>query len=115
MSSHTYNRKNNFLILGKGATDGINNSTGAAKKNSINFSKAKQKFSLRSHYNGDESYLYVNEVNTFNFKANDNISWYEFSSGSVSKDFTKDEHKLSVKIQKSIMYTKRLYLESCYM
>ena len=31
-SSHTDNRKNNFLELGEGPTQGINNSTGSAEK-----------------------------------------------------------------------------------
>ena len=44
-SSHTDNQKNNFLVLGEGPTDGINDTTGAAEKRfSINFSKAKAKF-----------------------------------------------------------------------
>ena len=34
-SSHPYNRKNNFLVLGEGPTDGQNDSTGAAEKNSV--------------------------------------------------------------------------------
>ena len=44
-SSHTDNQKNNFLVLGEGPTDGINDTTGAAEKRfSINFSKANAKF-----------------------------------------------------------------------
>ena len=40
--SHTIDWKNNFLVLGEGPTDSINESTGAAeKKTGINFSKAK--------------------------------------------------------------------------
>ena len=42
-------------------------------------------------YNGDESYLYVSKIEIFKFKANDNISSYNFCLGSVSRDFTKDE------------------------
>ena len=59
------------------------------KKFSINFSKAK--FCLSLHYNGDESYLYVNETEICKFKVKDNISLYNFCLGSVSKSFTKDE------------------------
>ena len=59
------------------------------KKISINFSTANTKFCLNLHYNGDESYLYVNKTEIFKFKAGDNISWYNFCLGSVSKDFTK--------------------------
>ena len=43
------------------------------------------------HYNYVESYLYVNKTEFYKFKAMDNISWYKFCLGSVSKDFTKDE------------------------
>ena len=40
-------------MLHEGPTDGINDSTGAVeKKISINYSKAKTKFSLSLHYNG---------------------------------------------------------------
>ena len=53
-SSHTDNRKNNFLVLGEGPSQGINDSTGSAeKKISINFSKANTKYCLSLHYNGD--------------------------------------------------------------
>ena len=63
------------------------------QKNSINFSKAKTKFCLSLHCNGDESYLYVNKTEICKFKANNNISWYNFCLGSLSKDLTKDEQK----------------------
>ena len=43
-------------------------------------------FCLSLHYNGDESYLYVDKTETCKFKANDNTSWYNFCLGSISKD-----------------------------
>ena len=90
-SSLTDNPKNNFLVLSEGQTEGINGSVGTAeKKYSINFSKANTNFYLSLHYNGDESYLYVNKIN-YKFKVKSNISWYNFCIGSLSKDFTKDE------------------------
>ena len=46
---------------------------------------------LSLHYNGDEGYLYVNKTEIYKFKVKDNISWYNFCLGSISKDFTKDE------------------------
>ena len=45
---------------------------------SINFSKANTKFCLSLHYNGVNSYLYVNKTKIYKFKAHDNIRWYEF-------------------------------------
>ena len=57
--SHIDNPKNNFLVLGKGPTEGINGSVGTAeKKSSINFSKPNTKFCLSLYYNGNESCLY---------------------------------------------------------
>ena len=55
----------------------------------IKLSKAKTKFCL--HYSADKSYLYVNKTEICKLKANDNISWYNFCLGSISKDFAKDE------------------------
>ena len=55
-SSHTDNRKNTFLVLDEGNTVGINGSFWAPeKKFGINFSKAKTRFCLSLHYNGDNS------------------------------------------------------------
>ena len=35
--------------------------------------------------------MYVNKIEIYRFKANDNISWYIYCLESVSKDFTTDE------------------------
>ena len=68
-----------MLVLSEGSTDGINDSTGATEKIiSIDFGKAKGTFCLSLHYNSDESYLHVNKIEICKFKANDNISWYNF-------------------------------------
>ena len=54
--SQADNHKNNFLVLGKGLTHGINESFGSAEKYfSINFSKANTKLCLSFHYIGDNS------------------------------------------------------------
>ena len=82
-SSHTDNQ----LVLGEGLTDAINARTGAAEKKLV----LKTKFCLSLHNNGNEGYLYINKTEICNFKANDNISWYKFCLGSMSKIFTKDE------------------------
>ena len=59
-SSHSDNRKNNFLILNEGETYGINGKFGSPEKNfSINVTKANTKFYLSLHYNADKSYLFV--------------------------------------------------------
>ena len=69
-SSHSDNRKNNFLMLGEGPTYGINGSFGSPEKHfDVNIIKANTKFYLRLHYNADNSYLFVNGKEIFKFKA----------------------------------------------
>ena len=48
-------------------------------------------FFLSLYHNGYGSYLYVNKAGTCKFKVHDNIPWYKFCLGSLSKDFIKDE------------------------
>ena len=70
-SSYADNCWNNVLVLGEGLIYGINGSfSSPEKKFSINFSKARTKFCLSLHYNGDNSYLFVNKKEIFKFKAN---------------------------------------------
>ena len=57
----------------------------------IKFIKANKKFSLRLHYNDDESYLYVNKKKICQFMAHDSTPWYEICLGNVSKDFIKND------------------------
>ena len=60
-SSHTHNRKNNFLVFSEGPVHGINGSFGVPeKKFTINFSKANTKCCLSLHYNHDNSYFFGN-------------------------------------------------------
>ena len=93
-SSHAVNLKNNFLILGEGDTNGVNLSFGGpGKKFSINFSKANTKFCLSLHCNADNSYLFVNGKEIFNFKAaNENVNFpTSFCLRSISKGFSATE------------------------
>ena len=60
-SSHASKRKSNILVLGKGFLQGINYTTIYAKKlYSINFTEKNFKIFLSLHYNGANSYLFVN-------------------------------------------------------
>ena len=90
-SSHADNRPNNFLVLDEGLSDSTNDSIGGAEKKSTDFSNAKTKFSLRLYYNRVNGCLHVSETEIYKFKGHDKISWCEFCSGRISKDFTKDE------------------------
>ena len=59
------------------------------KSLSINFRKAKTKYCLSLHYNGDNSYLFVNEKEIYKFKAsNKNVNFTtQFCLGSISNKF----------------------------
>ena len=57
-SIHANNKTKNILVLGKGFTQGLDNTTICAEKiYSINFTKTNTKFCLNLHYNGSNSYL----------------------------------------------------------
>ena len=95
-SPHSDKRKNNFLILGKGPTFGINGSfESKEKKFSINFSKANRKFYLSLHYNGVNSYLFVNGKEIFEFQAdNKNVNFpTQFCLRSISNGFSAVESR----------------------
>ena len=95
-SSHSGNRKNNFLILGEGPTYGINGGFGSPeKKISISFTKANTTFCLSLHYNGGNTYLSVNGKEIFKFKANNKNANFptQFCLGSISNGFSNTESR----------------------
>ena len=100
-SSDTHNLKNDFQILGKGDTFGINGSYCAPEKTfDINFSKAKTKFCLSFHYNADNSYLFVNgkEICKFKARKEDNNFLSQLCLGSISDKFEYvDSEEVSLK------------------
>ena len=58
------------MIFGKGPPQQIENTTMTGKKeNIINFSAQQNKFSLVLHFNGTNSYLFVNGVEIYKYKA----------------------------------------------
>ena len=64
------------------------------KTYSINFTKTERKFCLSLHYNGDNSYLFVNGKEICKFKAKDSeIVHYPLCLGNISKDFSVDNMK----------------------
>ena len=69
-SSPANNKKNNILVLGKDFVQGINDITIYAEKlYSINFTENNKKFCLSLHYNGDNSYLFVNGTEIYKFQV----------------------------------------------
>ena len=60
-----------IFILGKGPTQGLENTMSAEKMYSVKFTERNQKFCLSLHYNGANSYLFVNGTEIHKFKAKD--------------------------------------------
>ena len=56
------NKKKNILVLGRGPTQGLESNLTGEKIDSINFTVTKTKFYLSLHYNGGNSYLFVNDI-----------------------------------------------------
>ena len=88
-------KKNNILVLSKGFTQGVNDTTiDAEKLYSINFTENNKKFCLSLHYNGANSYLFGNGTEIHKFKGKDfEIVASPLSLGKISKDFFIDNMK----------------------
>ena len=73
-SIHASNKTKDFLVLGKALIQMIEKTTIVAEKMySPNFSAENKIFVLSLHYNGDNSFLFVNGQKVTQFKAKDNI------------------------------------------
>ena len=87
---HSNNKANNIFIMGDGIVQGINDATLYAKKlYSQNFTAVSKKIVLCLHYNGDDSYLFVNGKRELKFKAKDDQIVKEILClGNISDDWT---------------------------
>ena len=69
--AHVDNKKKDILIWGVGPTQGLEHTLTVEKMYSINFIVTNIKFCLSLHYNGANSYLFVNGTEIYKFKAKD--------------------------------------------
>ena len=95
-SLHANNKKKNILALGKDFVQGMNGTTTiyAEKLYSVNFTENNKKFCLNLHYNGANSYLFVNGTEIHKFKAKDSeVVATPLCLGTISKDFSVDNMK----------------------
>ena len=93
-SIHIDDNKKDILVLGKGPTQGLESTLTAEKMYSINLTVTTKKFCLSLHYNGANSYLFVNDTEICKFKAKDS----EFATsplclGNISGDWSIDNIK----------------------
>ena len=87
-SIHIDNKKD-ILVLGRGPTQGLESTLTAEKIYSINFTITKKTFCLSLHYNGGNSYLFVNGTEIIKFKAKDSeIVASPLCLGNISKDWS---------------------------
>ena len=92
-SVHKTNRANNIYVLGDGFIQGIHDTTlYVEKKYWRNFIDPGKKFVLSLHYNGDDSYLFVNGRQELKFKAKDDqIISEKLCLGNLSDPWTTSE------------------------
>ena len=89
-SGHVDNKGKDILILGERPTQGLDYTTlTAEKKYLINFIQLGKRFVLSLHYDGSNSFLFVNVTNVYQFKArNSKLKDYPLCLDNISKDFT---------------------------
>ena len=93
-SAHINNKKKDILVLGKGPKQGLEHTLTAEKMYSINFTVTNKKICLSLHYNGANSYLFVNSTEIYKFKAkNSEILVGPICLGNISKDWSVDNMK----------------------
>ena len=93
-SAHIDNKKKDILVLGIGPTQGLEHTLTAEKMYSINFTVTNKKFCLSLHYNGANSYLFVNGTEICKFKAKDSeVLVGLICLGNISKDCSIDHMK----------------------
>ena len=87
---HANNKANNIYVMGDFIVKGVNDTTLYTEKiYSQNFTAVNKKFVLSLHYNGDDSYLFVNGKRELKFKAKDDHIVKEILClGNISDDWT---------------------------
>ena len=89
-SVHNDNKGKDILILSEGATQGLDDTTLTAEaKYPMKFRQSGKRFVLSLHYNGSNSFLFVNATKVYQFKEKGSeIKDYALCLSSISQDFT---------------------------
>ena len=90
---HSTNNANNIFVMGVDFVPGINDTTLYAEKRFYrDFTDPGKKIVLSLHYNGDESYLFVNDRQELKFKCKtDQLVKEKLCLGNLSDQWTKSE------------------------
>ena len=79
-----------IIILSEGTTQGLDDIT----KYPIKVTQPRKRFVLSLHYNGSNSFLFVNTTKTYQFKTRDfEMKDCALYFGNISKDFTINDMK----------------------
>ena len=93
-SAHIDNKEKKHINLRNRTNTRIRTTLTAEKMYSINFTVTNKKFCLSLHYNGANSYLFVNGTEIYKFKAKDSeIVASPLCLGNISKDWSVDNMK----------------------
>ena len=89
-SVHINNKGKDILILSRGTTQGLDDTTLTAEAiYPINFTQPNKRFVLSLHYNGSNSFLFVNTAKIYQLKAKiSEVKDYALCLGNISTDFT---------------------------
>ena len=89
--AHIDNKKKDILVLEITPTQGLEHTLTTEKMYSINFTATKKKFCLSLHYNGANSYLFVNGTEIYKFKEthSENVAT-PLCLGNISKNWPAD-------------------------
>ena len=91
---HAKNQTRDVLVLGHGLIQKIDDTTIYAEKMySPNFTVANKTFWISLHYNGNDSYLFVNGKEVIKFKAKKQSVVGKLSLGNISADFNQADKK----------------------
>ena len=90
-----FDRRSSLSFPGGGFGENVLEHTLSAEKMySINFTVTKKRFCLSFHYNGANSYLFVNGTEIYKFKAKDSETFTtQLCLGNISKDWSVDKMK----------------------
>ena len=103
-SVHIDNKGKDFLILCEALTQGSDDTAVTAEaKYPINLTQSGKRFILSLHYNGSNSFLFVNVTRIYQFKAKDfEIKDYTLCLGNISKDFTINNMKKKTGFRRAV-------------
>ena len=87
---HIDNKSKDILVLDEGPTQGLDDTALTAEaKYHIRFTHSRKRFVLSLHYNGSNSFLFINATKIYQFKEKDSeLKDCTLCLGNISKNFT---------------------------